>query len=106
MNYAVFKKYVQRIRKKTSGEYYRLMQDLSLRERHKIMFSVHVFGHSLDITDRDILSDFFTADYADVTIHCHSKEAEGELIAKMIALTGSDKVIEKVSRDRLRFVMP
>ena len=59
VNYAIFRKYVQRIRKRTSDEYYRLMQNLSWYEQHKIMFSIHVFGHSLDITDKYILSDFF-----------------------------------------------
>lgn len=102
VNYAIFKKYVQRIRKHTMNKYPRLINEFA-KKGPFIRRNVHVFGHSLDTTDKDILVDFFTHDSADVMIHCHSREAEGELIARMIALIGSDKMMEKISNDTLHF---
>ena len=101
VNYAIFKKYVQRIRKRTVYQYKPLRKIVKASEASLI--SVHIFGHSLDITDKDILSDFLSSPRADITVYYHDKETEGELIAKIIALAGAEYVIESVNNNRLRF---
>ncbi|MBQ7593863.1 MAG: bacteriophage abortive infection AbiH family protein [Synergistaceae bacterium] len=101
VNYAIFKKYVQRIRKRTVYQYRPLKKLVKANEAS--LFFVHIFGHSLDVTDKDILADFLSSPRADITVYYHNKESEGELIAKMIALTGAEYVIESVNNNRLRF---
>ena len=74
-----------------------------LKDDEAPLIFVHIFGHSLDITDKDILSDFLSSPRADITVYYHDKETEGELIAKIIALAGAEYVIESVNNNRLRF---
>ena len=58
--------------------------------------TVYVFGHSLDKTDKDILSQILGHEDARVKVYCKDKGSEGELIAKMIQLIGQDNLVDKV----------
>lgn len=112
-NFTVFKKFSQRIQKHTGSDGYKY-----LREIEKIFNSsgavwsgnvdtskvhsdgtsyVYIFGHSLDITDKDILSGFIGIDSTAVTVYCMDKGAEGELIANTIKLIGEEKLLDKTN---------
>ena len=56
---------------------------------------VYVFGHSLDVTDRDILSSFIGDDSTAVTVYCRDRGTEGELIANTIKLIGEEQLLDK-----------
>ena len=56
---------------------------------------VYVFGHSLDVTDKDILSRFIGDDSTSVTVYCRDKGTEGELIANTIKLIREEKLLDK-----------
>lgn len=58
---------------------------------------VYVFGHSLDVTDKDILSSFIGDDSTSVTVYCRDKGTEGELIANTIKLIREEKLLEKLN---------
>ena len=96
-NFSVFKKFVQRIRKKTGTGIYTTLDSI---EYSPILLNsestVYVFGHSLDKTDKDILSQILGHEDARVKVYCKDKGSEGELIAKMIQLIGQDNLVDKV----------
>lgn len=110
-NFTIFKKFAQRIQKKTGDNIYRYLEEIkgigsninryinmSVDKNNNYVSEVYVFGHSLDITDKDIISEFIGNDATSVKIYCRDKESEGELIANTIRLIGEDKLIEKSYR--------
>jgi len=118
VNYAIFKKYVQRIRNRT-GNAHRIILDklrtpIEPKNHHGRLLApkAYVFGHSLNKTDKDILADFFNLEIEsagmkediNITVFYHDKETEGELIANMVSLIGEEKVLEKSDKSRLRFI--
>lgn len=116
VNYAIFKKYVQRIRKRTGNKHRTMLNYLRVfvapNVGRLLAPKAYVFGHSLNKTDKDILADFFNLEIEsagmkediNITVFYHDKETEGELIANMVSLIGEEKVLEKSDKSRLRFI--
>lgn len=96
-----FKKYYQRIWKKTGNLYYKWLKEIR-QNNHKS--HIYIFGHSLDETDKDILCPYLCLDNADVTIYYHSKQAFGEQIKKLVNLLGEEDLVEKVHEEKIVFV--
>lgn len=111
VNYAIFKKFVQRIRNKTGNDYRQVLNDIEkIYKKNGTKYSgicdlnkdypdgisrVYIFGHSLDITDKDILANFIKSDATDVEVYCHDKASEGMAIENIIRLTDEDTLVEK-----------
>lgn len=57
--------------------------------------NLYIFGHSLDVTDRDILRDLILNDNVYTTIFYHSKEAMGQQIANLVKVIGQDELIKR-----------
>lgn len=57
--------------------------------------NLYIFGHSLDVTDRDILRDLILNDNVYTTIFYHSKEAMGQQIANLVKVIGQDELIRR-----------
>lgn len=96
-----FKKYYQRIWKKTGNQYYKWLKDL----RQKPCKShIYIFGHSLDETDKDILCPYLSLDDADVTIYYHTKQKFGEQIKKLVNLLGEEDLVQKVHDEKIVFL--
>lgn len=90
--YIQFKKFYQRIYKRTGCAY------LNWINQAKDL-NIYIYGHSLDIADRDILVKLFNSENAKVTIFYHNKAAlEGQII-NLVKVIGQDKLIEKVYRE-------
>lgn len=99
-NFSIFKKFVQRIRKKTGAGIYTILDAIEyLHRTFSYESTVYVFGHSLDKTDKDILSQLLGHKTTAVKVYCKDKGSEGELIAKMIQLIGQDNLVDKVYAD-------
>lgn len=112
-NFTVFKKFSQRIQKHTGNDCHKYLKEMQklfkeggnnwtgnadTTETHPDGVSyVYVFGHSLDVTDRDILSMFIGDDSTSVTVYCRDKGTEGELIANTIKLIGEERLLEKAN---------
>ena len=62
---------------------------------------VWVFGHSLDITDRDILARFLKPDYTRVHIFAQNKLDEGRLATRLVRIMTEDIMIQKSGADRM-----
>lgn len=112
-NFTIFKKFAQRIQKHTGIENYKYLNEINrfyeknkerwtgnvdMNTTHPVGVSyVYIFGHSLDITDKDILSGFIGADSTSVIVYCYDKGVEGELIASTIRLIGEEPLLKKVN---------
>lgn len=112
-NFTIFKKFAQRIQKHTGIENYKYLNEINrfyeknkerwtgnvdMNTTHPVGVSyVYIFGHSLDITDKDILSGFIGADSTSVIVYCYDKGVEGELIASTIRLIGEEQLLKKVN---------
>jgi len=110
-NFTIFKKFSQRIQKHTGNESYKYLEEMQklykangnswtghvdISKDHPDGVSyVYVFGHSLDITDKDILSSFIGDDSTSVIVYCRDKGTEGELIANTIKLIQEEKLLDK-----------
>lgn len=113
-NFTIFKKFAQRIRKKTGIENFKYLNDINkIYEKEGKHWSgnvditetytdgtslVYVFGHSLDVTDKDILIDFLMNETTAVTIYCRNKGVEGELIANVIQIITEKRLLEKANQ--------
>lgn len=123
INFTIFKKFAQRIQKHTGNDSYRYMKEIKALFKGKKTWSgnvdmtrthpdgvseVYVFGHSLDVTDKDILSDFIGDDATSVIVYCMDKGTEGELIANTIKLITEKRLLEKVNHvpPKLKYVIP
>ncbi len=122
-NFTIFKKFAQRIQKKTGIENYKYLIDINkIYEKEGAHWSgnvdittthtdgtsfVYVFGHSLDVTDKDILIDFFMNEATAVTIYCRDKGTEGELIANVIQIITEKRLLEKANQapTKLEFII-
>lgn len=94
IDYLNFQKFFQRIQKKTGNNYLEWLNfDGCKNSKHE----VYIFGHSLDVTDKDILKKFILNDQISTTIYYHNQEAYEKLVANLIKIIGSDELIKKVS---------
>lgn len=117
-NYSVFKKYVQRIQKETYRDInslfeeinaYRLTLDTSNSEEPKVYedlfkeVELYFFGHSLDITDKDILYKLLQIKQVTCTIFCKDEETQGDYIANMVKIIGQDELLRRMEKDKISF---
>ena len=56
---------------------------------------VYIFGHSLDVTDKDILKDLILNDNVKTTIFYVNKDVMGQQIANLVKVIGQDELIKR-----------
>lgn len=97
-----FKKFYQRIYKKTGCKYIDWVRDI---EQSPLPYSknggspennIYIIGHSLGITDKDILSSLINMASTKTTIFYHNQEALGNQISNLVKVLGEDELISKV----------
>lgn len=97
-----FKKYFQRIYKRTGNDYKRFLKDAL--ERKKVSgesTQSYFFGHSLAATDGDVIRRVIEAsDY--VVIFYHDDMQHREAITNLVTVLGRDKLIE-YAEERIEF---
>lgn len=121
--FIAFKKFYQRIHKGTGCKYkewtdtikgefadYQTELEKSKMERNIMNLKVrinklknqylnkhhlYIFGHSLDVTDKDILRDLILNDNVHTTIFYHDKDAMGQQIANLVKVIGQDELIRR-----------
>lgn len=112
-DYVIFKKYVQRIRNGTAHEICEFLDEWNRWEASQWSAAIsagtvdtdelHIFGHSLDITDKDLLRRLFNISFDRTVIYCHNKAAEGQYIANLIKIIGQEELIDKIENRELVF---
>lgn len=97
-----FKKFYQRIYKRTGCKYLDWVREpefIGQFEEYEFSDSelnIFILGHSLDVTDKDILSSLINAQNAKTTIFYHDKKAFGKQIANLVKVIGQDNLISRV----------
>lgn len=92
-----FKKYFQRVICHSDDNYLKWV-----RQNHANAALV-VMGHSLDVTDKDVIMQMF--DMAkDITVLYYSENAEASMVANLIKIYGKEKFDELRIKKRLRFL--
>jgi hypothetical protein len=104
VNFNLFKKFVQRILKDTGIEYKKWLGRLSGPVKtvdingYTVSNNVYIFGHSLDITDKDILSEIITSPgITSTTVFYRSKQQQAEQIANLSKILGQNTLLEYVN---------
>lgn len=57
--------------------------------------NLYIYGHSLDITDGDILRDLILNNNVNTIIFYHNKESMGKQIANLVRVIGEDELIKR-----------
>lgn len=106
-NYAIFKKFVQRIQKNIDVDFKRVREYKSSEFHNKTLVysikEIHIFGHSLDVTDKDILKKIFDFNVRRIVIYCLDKLTQGEYIANIIKIIGQEEMIQRCNKNRIEF---
>ena len=107
--FIAFKKYYQRIYKGTGCKYKGWVDKIKadyqeyikekttatdMSEKNK-KHNLYIFGHSLDVTDADILREFILNDNVYTTIYYHDKQTMGRQIANLVKVIGQDELIKR-----------
>lgn len=85
-----FKKFYQRICKQTGCKYKEWIAETRRNE-----CDLYIFGHSLDVTDKDILRELILNDNVHTTIFYHNKDVMGQQIANLVKVIGQDELIRR-----------
>lgn len=111
LEFITFKKYFQRIYKMTGNTYKKWIlkmvnieceltgecDELGQSETQKITNQIYIFGHSLDITDKDILKELIEFENAVTTIFYYNRDVYAQQITNLVKLIGQDELIKRVS---------
>ena len=108
-NYNIYKKFTQRVINET-GFLYRnwiaKMDDITYKFRNyptleetgaSLPNNVYIFGHSLDITDKDVIRDFINRDGVKTTIFYYDKQQQTQQIANLVKMLGQDTFINMIN---------
>ncbi|OOM81221.1 AbiH family protein [Clostridium sp. BL-8] len=96
-DFIAFKKYFQRIYKKTGSEYKSWLNNMNKSDEHN---NIYFFGHSLDVTDKDVIEELIIGSNkkTDITIFYYNEETYESQIANLVKVIGKDELIKRVSR--------
>ena len=79
----------------TSGFFSKKQIKKQVKREYLNEHNLYIFGHSLDVTDKDILRDLILNNILHTTIFYHSKEELGKKIANLVKIIGQDELIKR-----------
>ena len=91
-----FKKFYQRILKGTGSIYTKWIKNAKEAPED---LKIHFYGHSLDITDADIIKDLIDS-ASSVYIYYRSQDSLGKFISKLVRILGEKEVIEQTNASK------
>lgn len=100
-SFLVFKKYFQRTYYGTDLEYIRWISDV---KKMNVKYRLITMGHSLDVTDKDIIVDLFVS-AAEIIILYHEDAAKKEYIKKLVEIFGREEFEHMKFHKGLRFAL-
>ena len=99
-----FKKYFQRIFLKTDVSFLHKVKNLSKFKKTQSNDTLHVIGHSLDITDKDIIVELFDL-CGNIIVYHHNETALKQHIKNLVDIYGKTE-FDKIRRDKnLQFLL-
>lgn len=93
-NFNLYKKFVQRIIKETGIDYKNTLNKMSAGAGRG-PDNIYIFGHSLDITDGDILREVMLTKGVVTTIFYRNKQQQANQIANLSRVLGQDELLER-----------
>lgn len=96
-----FKKFYQRIYKMTSSQYINWAEEWEdfiariPKAPNPPKLNIYIYGHSLDVTDKDVLEKLIKIKGAQTTIFYHNKKALGDQIANLVKVIGEEQLIRR-----------
>lgn len=108
-NYNIYKKFTQRILNNTGFLYRNWISEMDDATHKSKTYStledtgksfpnnIYIFGHSLDITDKDVLKDLIDRIGVKTTIFYHDKQQQTQQIANLVKMLGQDKFIDMIN---------
>lgn len=92
-----FKKFFQRIYKGTGCHYIDWLNDRrdTINRTPNPELNIYIYGHSLDVTDADILRKLIMENGAQTTIFYHNKKTLGNQIANLVKVIGEEELIKR-----------
>lgn len=103
-NYDIYKKFTQRIINETGFLYRNWCKNIDdnyQRFKGKVkdcQSNIFIFGHSLDVTDKDILKNLIYRLSVQTTIFYHDKQQQTQQIANLVKMLGQDNFIEMINQ--------
>lgn len=117
IEFIAFKKYFQRIHKGTGCKYKEWLDEIKERFSSsendewdlkwvlaKQEYHLYIFGHSLDITDKDILRELILTRGMFTTIYYRNLEQKGQQIANLVKVIGQDELIKRTGGGSARTI--
>lgn len=98
-----FKKYYQRVRFGTDISYLAFMEHARMTRKYDNGYTVTVVGHSLDVTDKDIIMEVFNLPN-EIQILYHDEKAIGGYIKNLVNIFGKAGFDHLRSEKKLRFL--
>ena len=97
-----YKKFFQRIHKKTGCKYTDWLETINNKEGFN---NLYIFGHSLDGTDGDILRDLILNNKIQTTIFYYNEEAYAQQITNLVNVIGQEELIKRTGgTQRIKFI--
>lgn len=93
MEFAGFRKYNQRILRRTSSTYRDWLDHI--RDTPHVQRELIIFGHSIGVTDKDVLRPFILAPNMRTVVYYHDDTAFSEKLANMTPIIGMEEVISR-----------
>lgn len=112
IDFIAFKKFYQRIHKETGCKYKDWLDEIKkeneLKAKHgkTVQHNLYIFGHSLDVSDKDILKELILCENVYTSIFYHSRESFGQQIANLNKVIGQDELVRRTggSKKTIEFV--
>ena len=99
--FIMFKKYYQR---SMCGTEYSLNSKINELKQSKDTIKLSIMGHSLDITDRDIIKKLFSIADRIIIYYYGDKKAHGVCLSKLISIFGHEKYEEIATRTIIQYL--
>ena len=95
--------YEENIKKGLDGYAHTAKQKLMELKEQRVKHNLYIFGHSLDVTDKDILKELILNDNVHTTIFYHSKELKAQQISNLVKEIGQDELIRRSGEKTIEF---
>lgn len=92
IDFAPFRKYNQRIYKETDSCYFDWMDHIKSINHSRILY---IFGHSLGITDKDIIEPFLLGNIMNAEIYYHDEDSFSDKVGNLTAIIGMEEMIKR-----------
>lgn len=102
ISFIVFKKYFQRIMYETDFEYSKWIEELEYKKNEGEYCRLTVMGHSLDITDEDIIRTLFSS-ADEIVVLYHNAKAKSDYITNLVKIYGKQEFDKLRSKQKLAF---